>query len=47
MRQIGGTIEIRPNNAGTGTVVEAFIPIQEMPKVQPPVGTDLHAVGRG
>jgi signal transduction histidine kinase len=47
MRQIGGAIEIRPNNEGTGTVVDAFIPTQEMPKAQSPVGADLHAVGGG
>jgi signal transduction histidine kinase len=47
MRQIGGTIEIRPNETGPGTVVDAFIPVPETPKIQPPVGDDLQAMGIG
>lgn len=47
MRQIGGTLEIRPGEPGPGTVVEAFIPVPELSKAQPLVGPDLHAVGGG
>lgn len=50
MRQVGGTLEIRPNERG-GTVVEAFIPTPNVPdahaKSVPPVGSDLQRVGHG
>ena len=47
MRQIGGVIEIRPNDAGPGTAVDAFIPTPEAARHQQSVGIDLRDVGHG
>jgi signal transduction histidine kinase len=47
MRQIGGAIEIRPNEAGAGTVVDAFIPTPETPNGGPAVGTSLQGISYG
>lgn len=51
VRQIGGAIEIRPNQGSSGTVVDAFIPTPESaggsPKSPLAVGTNLQSVGHG